>query len=176
MFHLNCRRPVKLLIAKDLLDYVFPAGSDGKESACNAGDLGSMPGSEGNPGEGNGNPLQCSCLESSMDRGNHQATYSSCDCKKLDTTDRLTVSFPSYVPMYIQIHKVGELWRILQTLSWLSWLIGFVFGILTHGSQRGTSYLNRMQFPFQLLLLCLKHRPSVEPRSWACRSPSPAGY
>ena len=42
--------------------------SDGKEHACNAGDLGSIPGSERSPGEGNGNPLQYSCLENAMDR------------------------------------------------------------------------------------------------------------
>ena len=41
----------------------FPFGSDGKESACNAGDPGLLPGSESSPGEGNGNPLQYSCLE-----------------------------------------------------------------------------------------------------------------
>ncbi len=43
--------------------------SDGKESACNAGDPGSIPGSGRSPGEGNGNPLQYSCLENPMDRG-----------------------------------------------------------------------------------------------------------
>ena len=47
----------------------FPGGSDGKESACNAGDPGSILGSGRAPGEGNGSPLQCSCLENSMDRG-----------------------------------------------------------------------------------------------------------
>ena len=47
----------------------FPGGSDGKESAFNAGDPGSTPGSGRSPGEGNGNPLQYSCLENSMDRG-----------------------------------------------------------------------------------------------------------
>ena len=47
----------------------FPGGSDGKESACNAGDLGSTPGSGSSPGEGHDNPLQYSCLEGSMDRG-----------------------------------------------------------------------------------------------------------
>ena len=45
----------------------FPGGSDGKASACNAGDLGSIPGWERSPGEGNGNPLQYFCLENSMD-------------------------------------------------------------------------------------------------------------
>ena len=43
--------------------------SDGKESTCNAGDLGLIPGSGRTPGEGNGNPLQYSCLENPMDRG-----------------------------------------------------------------------------------------------------------
>ena len=44
------------------------SGLDGKEYTCNAGDLGSIPGSGSSPGEGNGNLLQYSCLESSMDR------------------------------------------------------------------------------------------------------------
>ena len=47
----------------------FPGGSDGKASAYNAGDLGSIPGSGRSPGEGNGNPLQYSCLENPMERG-----------------------------------------------------------------------------------------------------------
>ena len=50
----------------------FPVGASGKEYACNAGvtdDLGSIPGSERSLGEGNGNPLQYSCLENPMDRG-----------------------------------------------------------------------------------------------------------
>ena len=52
----------------------FCGSSDGKESACNAGDQGSGPGSGRSPGEGNSNPLQYSCLENSMDRGAWQAT------------------------------------------------------------------------------------------------------
>ena len=47
----------------------FPGGSDGKVSACNAGDPGSIPGSGRSPGEGNGNLLQYPCLENSMDGG-----------------------------------------------------------------------------------------------------------
>ena len=46
-----------------------PGGSDGKVSACNAGDPGSIPGLGRSPGEGNGNPLQHSCLENPMDGG-----------------------------------------------------------------------------------------------------------
>ena len=48
---------------------VFPGGSDRKASACNEGDLGSIPRSGRSLGEGNGNPLQYSCLENSMDGG-----------------------------------------------------------------------------------------------------------
>ena len=49
-------------------------GSDGKESACSVGDPGSIPGSGRSPGEGNGYPLQYSCLKDSMDRGACRAT------------------------------------------------------------------------------------------------------
>ena len=51
----------------------FPGGSDMKEFACNAGHLGLIPGWGRSPGEGNGYPLQCFCLENSMDRGGWQA-------------------------------------------------------------------------------------------------------
>ena len=52
----------------------LPSGSACKESACNAGDLGSIPGLERSPGEGNGNPLPYSGLKNSMDRGAWQTT------------------------------------------------------------------------------------------------------
>ena len=52
----------------------FPWWFSGKESTCNAGDTGLTPGSGRPPGEGNGNPLQYSCLGNSMDRGTWRAT------------------------------------------------------------------------------------------------------
>ena len=57
-------------LGKSLKDSLegFPGGSDSKESACRAGDLGSIPKSGGSPGGGQGNPLQYSCLENPMDR------------------------------------------------------------------------------------------------------------
>ena len=59
----------------EIVNYLgFPSGSDGKESAYNAGDLGSIPGLGRSPREGNGNPLQYSRLENSMDRGVWRAT------------------------------------------------------------------------------------------------------
>ena len=51
----------------------FPGSLDGKEPACNASDPGSIPGLGRSPGEGNGYPLQYSCLENPMDRGAWQA-------------------------------------------------------------------------------------------------------
>ena len=52
----------------------FPGGSEVKVSACNVGDLGLIPGSGRSPGEGNGNPLQYSCLENPKDKGAWWAT------------------------------------------------------------------------------------------------------
>ena len=57
-----------------LSQLVFPGGSDGKESVCNTGDWSLILGLGRSPGEGNGNPLQYSCLENSMDRGAWWAT------------------------------------------------------------------------------------------------------
>ena len=66
----------------------FPGGSEVKASACNAGDPGSIPGLERSPGEGNGNPLQYSCLENPMDRGAWLG-YSPQGRRESDTTERL---------------------------------------------------------------------------------------
>ena len=57
----------------DTIFYDFPGGSNGKESACSAGDVGSIPGLGRSPGEGNDDPLQFSFLENAMDRGAWQS-------------------------------------------------------------------------------------------------------
>ena len=75
----------------------FPHSSVSKESACNAEDLGSIPGSRSSPGEGNGNPLQYSCLEKPMDRGAWGLQPVGVT-KKSDTTD---LSDTNNVTMYI---------------------------------------------------------------------------
>ena len=54
-------------------EFMLPGGSDGKKSVCSAGDSGLSPGLGRSPGEGNGNPLQYSCLENPMDRETWQA-------------------------------------------------------------------------------------------------------
>ena len=65
--------PIKKTMQRSFL-FGFPDGSDDKETACNTGDQGSIPGSGESPGEGNDNPLQYSRLENPMDRGTRQAT------------------------------------------------------------------------------------------------------
>ena len=71
-----------------LLTTGFPGGSNGKKSACNARDLGLIPGSERSPGEENGNPLQYSCLGNPMERGAWQVTVYGVT-KELNTMERL---------------------------------------------------------------------------------------
>ena len=70
----------------------FPVGSDGKDSTCSSGDLHLIPGSERAPGEGNGNPLQYSCLGNHMNRGAWWATVHGVT-KDSDTTEQLTLLF-----------------------------------------------------------------------------------
>ena len=84
------------------------SGSEVKVSACNAGDLGLIPGSGRSPGEGNGNPLQYSCLENPMD-GWALVGYSSWSRKESDMTEQLHFHFhfipewPSGFPYFLQL-------------------------------------------------------------------------
>ena len=77
----------------------FPGGSDGKESACNGGDLGLILGSQRSPGGGHGNPLQYSCLENPH-RQRSLAGYSPWGCKESDTSEQLSTAHNVYI-----IHK-----------------------------------------------------------------------
>ena len=67
-------RQIELTSCRQGSSWLFPVGLDGKESACNAGDPGSILGSGRSPGGGHGNPLQYSSLENPMDRGAWRAT------------------------------------------------------------------------------------------------------
>ena len=69
----------------------YLSGSDSKESGCNVGDQGSIPGLERSPGEQNGSPFQYPYLENSMDRGVWWATVHGCH-RESGTTERLTFS------------------------------------------------------------------------------------
>ena len=77
----------------EVLDTVlgFPSDSDGKQCAYNAGDLGSVPELGRSPGEGHGNPLQNSCLETPHGQRS-LVGYSPWSCKELDTTEQLSTA------------------------------------------------------------------------------------
>ena len=69
----------------------FPGGSDSKDSACNVGDLGSVPRLRRSLGGGHGSPLQYSCLENPMDRGSWQDRHTVCMGSQRDTTQRVVL-------------------------------------------------------------------------------------
>ena len=91
----------------------FPGGLDGKESACNAGDLGSVPRLGRSSGERNGYPLQYSGLENSMDRGGWQATVP-WGHKESDTTERL---------LFSTIYRIHPLRRMRKCSLQYHWLM-----------------------------------------------------
>ena len=104
----TCTWFYELLLFEELLIFVSnPGGSDGKVSACHAGDPGSIPESGRSPGEGNGNPLQHSCLEKSHGWRN-LIGYSPWGRKELDTTERL--HFQGFLT-YDLYAFLGSIWR-----------------------------------------------------------------
>ena len=79
----------------------FPGSSDSKESACNVGNLGSIPGLERSPGGGNGNPFQYSCLENLMERGvwrvmNYATLLVKCSCQNIKPDLTKPLDLPAY--------------------------------------------------------------------------------
>ena len=86
--------------------WASPGGSVSKESACSAGDLGSVPGLGKSPGEGNGNPLQYSCLEDSMDRGVWWATVHGVARVRYWLSDQTTTTHLDYLPKFYMYHNL----------------------------------------------------------------------
>ena len=109
---------------------IFPGGSDGKASAYNAGDLGSIPESGRSPGEGNGNPLQYSCLENPMDGGTWLG-YSPWGHKELDTTEQLhsltlslSLSLYTHTHTHTHTHQASRVAQMVKNLPamWETWV------------------------------------------------------
>ena len=89
----------------------FPHSSVGKESACNVGDPGLIPGSGRSPGEGNGNPLRYSCLENSMDRGAWRATVHGVTIVGHDLATK-----PPPQPLFFEMHFFIQVFKGSVTL------------------------------------------------------------
>ena len=126
----------------------FPVGSDGKESACNAGDLGSIPGLERSPGEGIGYSLQYPCLQTPMSREAWQATVHG--VAESVTTEQLTLSLQAK-------ERCGWIWLFLEALRresdflLLSASSGCLLSLACH------PFFQFQTLFFQLLFLSLYH-------------------
>ena len=101
-------------LATSLFSWGFPGGLDGKDSACNEGDLGSIPGSGISPGEGNSYPLQYSGLENSMDRGASRATVDGIAKSHLESMSK----FLNHDPLQ-GLHKSLQLSLSTMLTPWL---------------------------------------------------------
>ena len=120
---------------------MLPWWLSGKELACSAGDsrdVGSIPGSRRSPGEGNGNPLQCSCLENSMDRG-ALAGCSPWGCKESDKIEWLSTDTQRVNSISM---KENVLWSLGQNVKSHLWIVLLI--ILTNFKAKPSyeSYIN----------------------------------
>ena len=95
----------------------FPGGSDGKESTCNAGDLGLIPRLGRSPGGGHGNPLQYSCLENPHGQRS-LVGYSPWARKELDMTEWLSTVLVSEVMLTIPLGSMPSSWMASAEGSW----------------------------------------------------------
>ena len=98
----------------------FPGGSDGKESTCNAGDLGSIPQLGRSPGEGQNNLLQYSCLKNPHGQRS-QVAYSQWSCKESDTTERLSTQHTDIKYMWSETKSISSsgmivVWRTMKNI------------------------------------------------------------
>ena len=101
----------------EIVKICFPGSSDSKESACNAGDPGSVPGLGKSPGEGNGNPFQYSCLENSMDRGAWWATDPRVTYSQTLLSDSLSLSLSH---THTHTHTMENSYQYIQLLKTIS--------------------------------------------------------
>ena len=117
----------------------FPGGSDGKKSACNVGNPGLIPGLGRSPGEGNGNPLQYSCLEDPMDRGAwwatvHGVTKSWTQQSGWAHTDKYCIC-----KMQWNIHHISKVFQVWFNW-WKYWMLIRRSLSLRHGSRHADQH------------------------------------
>ena len=159
----------------------FPRGSDSKESACNAGDQGSIPGLGRSPGGGHGNPLQYSCLENPMDRGAwwatvHRVTRSQTQLKQRSNSKCLwTASTVLMPPLYAAgAQPKGKLgshctWHLYPS----SPIMPILVGLLVHEAHEVTCSFDKI-LSFCTGLQGLQWRPgSLGPPTPLCTAGRP---
>ena len=112
----------------------LPCSSNGKESACDAGDQGSIPGLGSSSEEGNGNPLQYSCLENSMDREAWRATIHRVAKSRTRLSDSHTHTHTHNIPFYgyttfcLSICQLTDIWVVSTFwLWWIMMLLTFIY-------------------------------------------------
>ena len=121
----RCQNVPLFLMSFHLCIYIgIPPGSDGKVSACNTRDPGSIPGSGRSPGEGNGNPLQYSCLENSMDGGAWWATVHGAAESPKWLSD-FTFTFCLSIHLLLDIWVASSFWLVWIMLLWL-WMYRYL--------------------------------------------------
>ena len=107
----------KIFLSPVLCVKRFRCGSDGKEPACNVGDPGWIPGSGRSPGEGNGNPLQYSCLENCMDRGSWQATVHGVAKCRTQLSNSHTLTYLLCVKPAQSVQRLTQMTKILSSYN-----------------------------------------------------------
>ena len=121
--------------------------SVGKESAHNAGDLGSIPGSGRSPGKGNGNPLQDSCLENPMDRGVWRATVRGVTRVEYNLVIKQTHANIHYTHTSLYFRRVDMSFFLYGLTNLLPWL-NLLLWLLWHFLFLYSGYLISSRFPF----------------------------
>ena len=145
-----------MIIASALLPFLdFPDGSDSKESAHIAVDLGLIPGSERSPGEGNGNPCQQSCLENTMDGGTWWPTVHGVAERHDSATDTFFLPFfkintdeflgESKASTFLQwiFDTVGLLWQLFLPLVKGAFGLAPLFALFMGKCRKKFQFLNR---------------------------------
>ena len=158
--------------------YGFPRGSDGKASSCNVGDPGSIPGSGRSPGEGNGNPLQYSCLENPMDRGAWQATVHGVSKSRTRLSDFSSSLLLPWHADFLPLSHLGSPFKGYCTvrLDVFSLFFAFVFYVCIISMK---SIINLLQYStiwltvlleylgsLANMLLCIQGTYCINVRSW----------
>ena len=144
----------------------FPGSTDGRESACTAGDLGSIPGLGRFPGEGNSYPLQYSCLENPHGQRT-LAGYSLWGRKELDMTDRLTTQTHNVIEFSLRLSLDSHSFKNTWFIWFLTAIFKTKFVVILFFLSIGTTG-TVAESEFQWGVYCMDSCESSEGFCWVC--------